>query len=138
MQCSRNQESFTLPSYMLQLRSCLFCRDKDGVSGVLLHHRCVCSSSMAPCFSPLALPSVNAGAEMTLTPMQDGGRVPSGDVRDRIPGDGRRPCQRLPVLHNGTVQLRPVHGDGHVERVGQCVYLLFQTFRLIVHKKKNF
>ena len=60
--------------------------------------------------------SVNAGAEMTLTPMQDGGRVPSGDVRDRIPGDGRRPCQRLPVLHDGSVQLRPVHGDGHVER----------------------
>jgi non-lysosomal glucosylceramidase len=39
MQCSRNQESFTLPSYMLQLCSCLFCRDRDGVSGVLLHHR---------------------------------------------------------------------------------------------------
>jgi hypothetical protein len=58
----------------------------------------------------------NAGAEMTLTPMQDGGRAPSGDVRDRIPGDGRRPCQRLPVLHDGNVQLRPIHGDGHVER----------------------
>ena len=53
---------------------------------------------------------------MTLTPMPDGGRAPSGDVRDRIPGDGRRPCQRLPVLHDGTVQLRPVHGDGRVER----------------------
>ena len=53
---------------------------------------------------------------MTLTPMQDGGWASSGDVRDRIPGDGRRPCQRLPVLHDGTVQLRPVHGDGHVER----------------------
>ena len=42
--------------------------------------------------------------------MQDGGWASSGDVRDRIPGDGRRPCQRLPV------QLRPVHGDGRVER----------------------
>ena len=46
--------------------------------------------------------------------MQDGGWAPSGDVRDRVAGDRRRPRHRLPALHDGTIQLRRCHGEGHV------------------------
>jgi hypothetical protein len=49
--------------------------------------------------------------------MQDGGGAPpSGDIRDRVSRNGRRPRHRLPVVHHGAGQLRRVHGEEHVGR----------------------
>lgn len=52
--------------------------------------------------------------EMAAPIMQDGRRAPSGDVRDRVSRNGRRPRHRVPVFHDGAVQRRRVHGQGHV------------------------